>query len=307
MPSPSPRALPAEGAKRAVGDQIRDNAVGARRLGFGVSGPHGSALIRPEMTVQMIQHAYAMGVRVFDTGPSYGAGEAERRLGEALLRLPPYDPIVSTKVGLTSSGITRRHRDFSPSGVRRSLEASLKRLRRSRVDWLFLHGPSPAELTDELLKTLVDLKFKGDIVSLGICGRGPELDAALASGQFTHFMAPVHAGLTQQEKERLYRLRSAGELVGIETLASANPRFPAPVSAGATWRLARSLMGWAAPRPPTPMTVDEALNWALDEGGAHRIITTTSRLDHLESNVATILTPNTGRLITGGSGLSSRA
>lgn len=255
----------------------------------------------------MIQHAYAMGVRVFDTGPSYGAGEAERRLGEALLRLPPYDPIVSTKVGLTSSGIKRRHRDFSPSGVRRSLEASLKRLRRSRVDWLFLHGPSPAELTDELLKTLVDLKFKGDIVSLGICGRGPELDAALASGQFTHFMAPVHAGLTQQEKERLYRLRSAGELVGIETLASANPRFPAPVSAGATWRLARSLMGWAAPRPPTPMTVDEALNWALDEGGAHRIITTTSRLDHLESNVATILTPNTGRLITGGSGLSSRA
>ena len=216
-----------------MGDSLRDNAHGARRLGFGVSGPHGSALIRPEATVQMIQHAYALGVRVFDTGPSYGAGEAERRLGEALLRLPPYDPIVATKVGVQSYGIKGRHRDFSPNGVRRSVEASLKRLRRSRVDWLFLHGPAPEELTDALLKTLVDLKFKGVVVSLGICGRGAELDAALASGQFTHFMAPVHAGLSQQEKERLYRLRSAGELVGIETLSAANPRFPVPVSAGA--------------------------------------------------------------------------
>ena len=33
------------------------------------------------------------------------------------------------------------------------------------------------------------------------------------------------------------------------------------------------------------MTVDEALCWALGEGGAHRVISTTTRLDHLESNV----------------------
>ncbi len=281
-----------------MGDGFRDNAHGARRLGFGVSGPHGSALIRPEATVQMIQHAYALGVRVFDTGPSYGAGEAERRLGEALLRLPPYDPIVATKVGIQSSGLKRRHRDFSPGGVRRSVEASLKRLRRTRIDWLFLHGPAPEELTDGLLKTLVDLKFKGDVVSLGICGRGPELDVALASGHFTHFMAPVHAGLSTEEKERLYRLRSAGELIGIETLATVNKQFT--LSAGATWRMARSLIGWATPRPATPMTVDEALNWALGEGGAHRVISTTSRLDHLEFNVAAIMSPNTGRLIAQG-------
>lgn len=268
-------------------------------MGFGVSGPHGSLLVRPDETVEMVQVAYALGVRMFDTGPSYGAGEAERRLGEALARLPPYDPIVSTKAGVTSSGLRRRHRDFSPSAIRRSVEESLKRLRRARIDCLFLHGPSPAELTDELLKILVDLKFKGDIVSLGIAGRGAELDAALASGQFTHYMAPVHVGLPAGDKERLYRLRSAGELIGIETLTAAHAKLPLPVSAGSAWRLARSLVGWNAPRPPTPMTVDEALNWALGEGGAHRVITTTTRLHHLEANVAAILTPNTGRLITG--------
>ncbi len=281
-----------------MSERTRDNAIGVRRLGFGVSGAHGTVLVRPEATVQMVQHAYAMGVRVFDTGPSYGNGEAERRLGEALARLPPYDPIVSTKAGITSSGVSKRTRDFSPDGVRRSIEGSLKRLRRSRVDWLFLHGPAPQDLTDELIRTLVDLKFKGDIGALGVAGRGGELDAAAASGQFTLFMTPVHAGLKPAQTERLTRLRAAGELIGIETLAPANRRFPAPVSAGATWRLARALLGRAGPAPPTPMTVEEALNWALTEGGAHRIVTTTTRLEHLENNVYALTSPTTGRLIT---------
>jgi aryl-alcohol dehydrogenase-like predicted oxidoreductase len=263
-----------------------------------VSGAHGTVMVRPETTVQMVQHAYALGMRVFDTGPVYGNGEAERRLGEALARLPPYDPIVSTKAGMLGSGVRRRDRDFTPAGIRRSVEASLRRLRRARVDILYLHGPDPSELTDELMKTLNDMQREGMIVSLGVCGRGAELDAAMKTGEFTHYMAPVHAGLGVADKERLYRLRAAGELVGIETLAAANPRFPLPVTAGATWRLARSLMGWASPRPATPMTVDEALHWALGEGGAHRVITTTTSLDHLEANVGCMTSPAGGGLIT---------
>ena len=89
---------PRAGLRERIGvsGPMRDNAIGVRRLGFGVSGPHGSPLIRPLATVEMILHAFALGVRVFDTAPAYGAGEAERRLGEALARLPPYAPIVST-------------------------------------------------------------------------------------------------------------------------------------------------------------------------------------------------------------------
>jgi aryl-alcohol dehydrogenase-like predicted oxidoreductase len=273
---------------------------GARRLGFGVSGPHGTPLIRPEATVQMIMHAYALGIRLFDTGPSYGAGEAERRLGEALARLPPYDPIVATKVGVQSSGVARRERDFAPDAVRRSVEGSLKRLRRARIDWLFLHGPAEHELTDKLLRVLNDLRREGRVVSIGICGRGPELEAAMKTGEFTHFMAPVHAGLKGEDKERLYRLRSAGELVGIEAMRTANPRFPLPVSAGATWRLARALMGWSGDKPATPMTPGEALCWALNEGGGHRVITSTSRIDHLEANIwAVTHCGSGGSLITG--------
>jgi len=83
-----------------VAPRTSDKSHGVRRLGFGVSGPHGTPLVSPEHTSAMIDHAFARGVRLFDTAPSYGAGEAERRLGEALKRLPRYECIVSTKAGI---------------------------------------------------------------------------------------------------------------------------------------------------------------------------------------------------------------
>jgi len=234
----------------------------------------------------MIARAADLGVRVFDTAPSYGAGEAERRLGEALRRLGLPDAIVSTKAGLLASGLTRRRRDFTPTGVRRSVEASLRRLRRDSIDCLFLHGPSAIELTDELLTTLADLIASGDIRAIGVCGRGAELDAALASGCFSQFMAPVHAGLAEDDRKRLTRLRAAGELIGIETLASLGAGRGLSLSPGQIWRLARAVRG-APPRPAAgPSTVDGAIRWSLEEGCAHRIVTTTSRPEHLESSVA---------------------
>jgi aryl-alcohol dehydrogenase-like predicted oxidoreductase len=283
----------------AVVQRTSDKSHGVRRLGFGVSGPHGSPMVTAEQTYRMIEHAFARGIRLFDTGPSYGAGEAERRLGEALLRLPRYECIISTKVGVTASGIANRKRDFSPEAVRRSLEASLKRLRQPRIDWLLLHGPAPQELTDELLKTLVDLKFKGEVGALGIAGRGPEIDAALNTGQFTVFMMPVNAALGPEEMDRLTRVKQTGaELVGIETMAPAHRRFPAPISPGATWRLARAILGRSKPAPPTPMTPEECLYWALYEAVAHRVVTTTTRIDHLDANIDAIESFRSGKMIT---------
>jgi len=281
-----------------VAPRTSDKSHGVRRLGFGVSGPHGTPLVSPEHTGAMIDHAFARGVRLFDTAPSYGAGEAERRLGEALKRLPRYECIVSTKAGITSAGLTRRNRDFSADAVRRSVEASLKRLKQTRIDWLLLHGPAPHELTDELVKTLVDLKFQGEVGAIGIAGRGAEFDAAIATGQFTVFMAPVHAALKPEAIERLNRIKATGaELVGFETLTPAHRRFPAPLSPGSTWRLARTLLGRSLPAPQTPMTSEECLYWALFEAVAHRVVTTTTRMEHLDANISAVEILRSGRMI----------
>jgi predicted aldo/keto reductase-like oxidoreductase len=284
-----------------------DKSIGVRRLGFGVSGPHGTPLMAPSQTRHMLDFAFESGVRLFDTAPLYGNGEAERRLGEALKGFPRYECIVSTKAGASSYGLAGRARDFSPDGIRRSVEASLKRLRVTYIDWLFLHGPDASELTDELLKTLVDLKYSGLITSLGVAGRGPELDAALATGQFSVYMAPVHAALPQADIERLNRIKASGsELVGIETMAPASRRS---LSIGASWRFARSisrsLFGKGQHIPPTPMSPEECLWWALYEAVAHRVVMTTTRIDHLRANLGIVDQRATDRLIGGPSGPSS--
>ena len=74
-----------------------------------------------------LRHAVSLGVSYFDTAPGYGGGLAELLFGEALEGAPVF---LATKVPLSAAG-----------DVRRSLEASLRRLRRDRIDLLQLHGP----------------------------------------------------------------------------------------------------------------------------------------------------------------------
>jgi aryl-alcohol dehydrogenase-like predicted oxidoreductase len=263
-----------------------ERSFGVQRLGFGVSGPHGSALVPFKASEALIWRAYELGVRLFDTGPSYGNGEAERRLGEVMSRLPPSDCIISTKVGITAYGLSGRRRDFTPDAVRHSLDASMKRLKARRLDWVFLHGPAPAELTDALFKTLEMEQKSGRVGVLGFAGRGSELDAALDTGLFRVFMAPVHSGLTQTSLKRLKAIRGSGaELIGIEVLSASLAPMPLPTGAGSLWRLMRGLAGRGTHPPPRRVPVHEAIQWALTTGGAHRIVSTTTRISRLEQNV----------------------
>ena len=94
--------------------------------------------------------AFDAGIRYFDTAPHYGFGLAERRLGTALAGR---DAIISTKVGRLLAPTSERGTrhgfvdadpfepvfDYSADGIRRSHEASLKRLRRDRVEIMLAH------------------------------------------------------------------------------------------------------------------------------------------------------------------------
>jgi aryl-alcohol dehydrogenase-like predicted oxidoreductase len=283
-----------------VVQRTTDNAIGVRRLGFGVSGPHGSPLVAASHTVAMVRRAFELGVRMFDTGPSYGNGEAERRLGEALSGLPRWECIVATKAGIGSSGLSQRPRDFTPDGIRRSIDGSLKRLRLQRLDWLMLHGPAPHELSDDLLKMLVELRFSGLVGAIGVAGFGPDMDAALKTGVFNLFMTPVHVALKQTDIDRLTALKSTGaELIGIESLAPALSKTPLPLlgGSGETYRFLKALFGRGRDIERTGISPGEALIWALTQGGAHRVVTTTTKFHHLEYNVAAAKAAPSPRLI----------
>lgn len=119
--------------------------------------------------VRLVHAAIDHGVTFFDTGPAYSGGNAEPRLGRALASCGKRtDLVIATKVGSRTDKDGRRIEDFSPAGVRDSVEHSLVRLGIDAISLLQLHGPEISNLTDELLKTLEDLKSEGKVLHLSV-------------------------------------------------------------------------------------------------------------------------------------------
>ena len=81
-----------------------------------------------------VHRALDLGITFFDVAPSYGDGKAEEALGKALQgRTEPV--VVATKVRLRADEM-----DDIAGAVRRSVDASLARLRRDSVDVLHVHN-----------------------------------------------------------------------------------------------------------------------------------------------------------------------
>jgi L-galactose dehydrogenase/L-glyceraldehyde 3-phosphate reductase len=104
-------------------------------LGFGC-GAVGGLLVsgdRREM-VRVVARAVDLGITYFDTARSYGDGVSEANLGLVLEELKP-DVLVGTKVQLGVADL-----DDIEQAVVASVDGSLKRLRRDRIDLLQLHN-----------------------------------------------------------------------------------------------------------------------------------------------------------------------
>jgi D-threo-aldose 1-dehydrogenase len=110
-----------------------------------------------------------------DTSNSYGAGNAERRIGAVLRRRGglPDGVVLATKVD--ADPVTG---DFSGDRVRRSVEESLGRLGLDRVQLMYLHDPEyhltfeQAMADDGPVAALVALRDEGVLGHLGIAS-GP--------------------------------------------------------------------------------------------------------------------------------------
>lgn len=253
------------------------------RLGFGVTGPHASLIGSGAQTRALVHACVEQGVTLFDTGPAYGAGRAEKRLGDALRGIRRDTVFLSTKAGVHAGG----YRDFSAGAVEMSLRESLARLNTDHIDLLLLHGPSPEELTDKLIRHLEAFKTRGMIRHLGICGRGPELETAARISVMDAVMAPLNPDLSAQELNRLENCKKAGQsVIGIEVMKGAAKSARLPLTPSSTWYFARHIkqvvLGRAA--PASDRTPQQALSWALDHPLSDSVISLTTSLTHLDAN-----------------------
>jgi aryl-alcohol dehydrogenase-like predicted oxidoreductase len=116
--------------------------------------------------IELVQTSFDMGVNFFDTAPNYGLGTSEARLGKALKAYDRDKIVVNTKFGHMDTGGT----NYDSSGIRKSLEGSLKRLQMEYVDSLIIHNP-PYEYLDgnknDHYEILEKLKDEGKIREYG--------------------------------------------------------------------------------------------------------------------------------------------
>lgn len=234
--------------------------------------------------MRLITTATDLGITLFDTAPSYGRGEGERRLGTALRGRSRDDLCIVTKAGIDID----HQRDFSAGAVEMSLRGSLERLQTPYVDMLLLHGPSAPDMSDRLIKRLEALRERGLIRQIGVCGRGPELDVAIDLGVFDVLMAPVNPGLDTTALARLARAGEAGiQVIGIEAISSAaRSGLRLPTSRADLWYLARAAKQALAGTKPKRNAVppEGALKWALDQTGVSAVVCLTTRSANLTAN-----------------------
>jgi D-threo-aldose 1-dehydrogenase len=191
-----------------------------------------------------IRRAWEGGIRHFDTAPYYGFGLSETRLGDALAGLPRNSYTLSTKLGRVIED-AEGHRgqddgfavdgraarfDYSRDGLRRSLEASLRRLRTDRIDILFLHDigalthgdrhpqvlaqaldealPEMARMRDEGLVGAIGIGVNEEAVCLEVMPRFP-LDTIMLAGRYTLF-----------EQEASKRVMARAQADGVSVLVA---------------------------------------------------------------------------------------
>jgi aryl-alcohol dehydrogenase-like predicted oxidoreductase len=138
-------------------------------IGFGCASYWGMKVFDEATAIQLVHAAIDHGVTFFDTGASYSGGNAEPRLGKALADLNnKHELVIATKAGSCTDERGRWREDFSASGVRRTVEASLVRLGLDAIPLLHLHGPEITNITDDLLDTLTRLRDEGKVLHLSV-------------------------------------------------------------------------------------------------------------------------------------------
>ncbi len=229
---------------------LGQTGLSVTRLGFGGASIGGLfEAVTDDAAVAVVEHAWSIGVRLFDVAPLYGYGAAERRIGSVLASRPRDAFVLSTKVGrlvrdagevgprddvdrqaigdradayYAGTADQRVVFDYSGDGVRRSVEASLERLGLERIDILFIHDPDAhwREALEGAYPALERLRAEGTVRAIG-AGMNQsqmldrfavetDMDVFLLAGRYTLLDQGALAGLLPRCLERGIAVLAAG-------------------------------------------------------------------------------------------------
>ncbi|MFB6311684.1 MAG: aldo/keto reductase [Salinirussus sp.] len=246
-----------------------------RRLGFGAMRLTGGNIIGPpedeSAARDVARRAVDLGVNLIDTADSYGPGVSERLLRDAGV---VSNAVIATKAGLlrTASGDWIAHGD--PAYIRNQALVSRDRLGVDTIDLYQFHRPDPDTPFEDSISAFGELKDDGYIRHVGLSNVDVgQLDRAREHVDIATVQNRYNVGHRDHE-----RVLEACEAAGIGFI----PWFP--LGAGALDNVREPLDAVAGNHGATREQV--ALAWLLHHSPVMLPIPGTSRIDHLEENVA---------------------
>lgn len=181
-------------------------------IGFGCASWWGKRAFDEREAIRLVHAALEGGVTLFDTGAAYSEGNAEPRLGRALKGRATDGLVIATKAGTRHDG-RGVVRDFDPTAIEASVEASLRNLGLEALPLLQLHGPALGELTDAFLDRISALKRRGLVRALGVNSFDPQV-IAHAAGRAEIDVVMVDYNVLRPERAPLIA-QAAGQGKGV--------------------------------------------------------------------------------------------
>ena len=254
----------------------------------------------------LIHRCLDLGINLFDTHEAYQ--NSEEILGQALIGVPRDRYMLVTKWAYPRDGDP----DADPEDLARSVERSLRRLRTDHIDVMLLHGllSDHHDMAVEKYGPVFDrLIEQGKIGHKGFSLRyivDPDQSTALAgltrAPEFWDVIMLKFGILNQWVAREVLPLALEHD-VGILNMAAVRIKLPVPELLEETiadWKtrglLSRDLipetdpLGWLV-RGDVDSVISAAYKFAADHPAIASVITGTSDLNHMESNVRAVERP----------------
>jgi aryl-alcohol dehydrogenase-like predicted oxidoreductase len=257
-----------------VGGDLTVNRLGYGAMRITGAGIWGQPADRDE-AMAVLRHAVELGVTFIDTADSYGPHVSEELIRDALHPYPE-ELVIATKGGLERTGPGRWPINGRPEHLIEACEGSLRRLKLEQIPLYQLHRPDPQVPLADSLGALVTLKEQGKIRHIGLSNVDAE---QLRRAQR---LTPV---VSVQNRYNL--VDRGGEDVLDYCEANGIGFIPwFPLAAGDLAKPGSILDGIAKAHESTPGQI--ALAWVLKRSPVMLPIPGTSKVAHLEENVAAV-------------------
>ena len=266
------------GLPAAAGGTIRIGEFEVNRMGYGAMWLTGDGVFGPpddpKAARAVLRRAVELGVNFIDTADAYGPFVNEELIAEAL---HPYadDLVIATKGGLTRPESGAWKANGSPAHLRAACEASLKRLKLDAHYVYQLHSPDSEVPLEDSMGELARLQEEGKIRHVGVSNFNVEqlrvaqsvVDVVSVQNRYNVAVRESDPVLAACEQDGIVfipwgplatRTKESPALAKLEEIAAA-----------------RGISKYRA-----------ALAWSMTRSAAMLPIPGTSKIKHLEDNVA---------------------